>query len=338
MKFKKPAFNLKKNAHLNYVLFGAVLCLVPLLIELGLLRNSYLTLVGSVIIYSVAAIGLNLLLGWSGLISLGTAGFMGLAAYISAYATVNLKLPFEIAVILALSIPLAVGILVGLVSLKIEGLYLAIATLSVSEILRKSFEEFGDITNGFSGKTASYPKLLGFFQLDKYGTYILLVVVLVGVMILIHNMINGQMGRALNAMRGSEAAAQAMGVHLLKYRLVAFALATSLAALSGILYIHFIKYTYPPTWTLGMSLNILSAIIIGGVRNIYGTILGVFVVFAVPDLFLKQIPYFGAMPGFAYIINGILIIVVIMYYPYGLIYLGNDMKKLWGKVKAKVKP
>lgn len=334
MKLKKPVF--KINAYLGFILFGLALCLVPLFVEFGLLRSSYITLVGSVIIYSIAAIGLNLLLGWSGLISLGTAGFMGLAAYIAAYVTVDLKLPFELGLLMALAIPLIIGILVGLVSLKIEGMYLAIATLSVSEILRKSFEEFGNITNGFSGKTASYPKLLGFFQLDRNMTYVLLVIFLVGVMILIHNLINGQMGRALNAMRGSEAAAQAMGVHLLKYRLVAFALATGLAALSGVMYIHFIKYTYPPTWSLGMSLNILSAIIIGGVRNIYGTILGVFVVFAVPDLFLKQIPYFGSMPGFAYIVNGLLIILVIMYYPNGLIYIGNDAKKLWAKWKAKV--
>ena len=334
MKLKKPVF--KMNAHLGYIFFGLALCLVPMLVEFGILRSSYITLVGSVIIYSIAAIGLNLLLGWSGLISLGTAGFMGLAAYIAAYLTVDLKLPFEVGLLMALAIPLIIGILVGLVSLKIEGMYLAIATLSVSEILRKSFEELGFITNGFSGKTAGYPKLLGFFQLDRNMTYVLLVIFLVGVMILIHNLINGQMGRALNAMRGSEAAAQAMGVHLLKYRLVAFALATGLAALSGVLYIHFIKYTYPPTWSLGMSLNILSAIIIGGVRNIYGTILGVFVVFAAPDLFLKNIPYFGSMPGFAYIINGLLIILVIMFYPNGLIYLGSDMKKLWIKWKAKV--
>ncbi|MBN2849180.1 MAG: branched-chain amino acid ABC transporter permease, partial [Erysipelotrichaceae bacterium] len=273
---------------------------------------------------------------WSGLISLGTAGFMGLGAYIAAYVTVNLKLPFEVSLLLGLGIPLIIGVLVGLISLRIEGLYLAIATLSVSEILRKSFEELGWFTNGFSGKSAAYPKLLGFITLDKYTTYIMLVFFLIAVMILVNNLINGQMGRALNAMRGSEAAAQAMGVNLLKYRLVAFALATSLAALSGVLYMSFIKYTYPATWTLGMSLNILAVIIIGGVRNLYGTVLGAFVVFAMPDLFLKQIPYFGTMPGFAYIVNGILIILVILFYPRGLIYIGNDFKKLWGKLKARV--
>jgi len=103
-----------------------------------------------------------------------------------------------------------------------------------------------------------------------------------------------------------------------------------------VLYVHFIRFTYPTTWTMGMSLNILAAIIIGGVRNIYGTILGCFIVFAVPDLFLKQIPYFGTMNGFAYIFNGVLIILVIMFYPHGLIYIGNDIKRLFNKKKGKV--
>jgi len=327
---------LLKNPYIQFVLFGVVLSLLPLFVIFGILPSSYITLIGGVVIYSISALGLNLLLGYSGLISLGTAGFMGTAAYISAYFTVNLHMPFEIALLAGLIVPLIIGVLVGLVSLRIEGLYLAIATLCVSEILRKTFEELSFVTNGFSGKTASYPKLLGFINLTRDTSYVLLVVFLVLVMILIHNLVNGQLGRALNAMRGSEAAAQAMGVFLLKYRLIAFALATGLASLSGVLYVHFIRFTYPTTWTMGMSLNILAAIIIGGVRNIYGTILGCFIVFAVPDLFLKQIPYFGTMNGFAYIFNGVLIILVIMFYPHGLIYIGNDIKRLFNKKKGKV--
>lgn len=327
---------LLKNPYIQFVLFGVVLSLLPLFVIFGVLPSSYITLIGGVIIYSISALGLNLLLGYSGLISLGTAGFMGTAAYISAYFTVNLHMPFEIALLAGLIVPLIIGVLVGLVSLRIEGLYLAIATLCVSEILRKTFEELSFLTNGFSGKTASYPRLLGFINLTRDTSYVLLVVFLVLVMILIYNLVNGQLGRALNAMRGSEAAAQAMGVFLLKYRLIAFALATGLASLSGVLYVHFIRFTYPTTWTMGMSLNILAAIIIGGVRNIYGTILGCFIVFAVPDLFLKQIPYFGTMNGFAYIFNGVLIILVIMFYPHGLIYIGNDIKRLFNKKKGKV--
>lgn len=320
--------SITKNPYLQYILFGIIIALLPAMVKAGILKSSYITLLGGVLIYSVVSLGLNLLLGYSGLISLGTAGFMGLASYVTSYVTKDMGLPFELGILLAVAIPVIMGILVGLISLKIEGLYLAIATLCVSEILRKTFEELDMFTNGFSGKTTDYPTLLGFLKLGRDGTYLLLVVVLVVVMMITHNLVNGQMGRALHAMRGSEVAAQAMGVNLLKYRLVAFALATAYAALGGALYSHFIKFSYPSIWILGMSLNILAVIVIGGLRSIPGTVLGAFVVFAIPDLVLKRIPVLGAMNGFPYIFNGILIILVIMFYPQGAIYLLHDLKQL----------
>lgn len=329
MKIKKDIF---KNKHFQFVLFGIALLFIPALAEIGILKASTITIIGGTLIYAIAALGLNILLGYSGLISLGTAGFMGLAAYISAYATINMKLPFEVALLLAILVPTIIGVLVGLVSLKIEGIYLAIATLCVSEILRKTFEELEVFTGGFSGKQAKYPELFGVLQLDRTTTYYLIVVVLIIVMLLTYNMMNGQLGRALNAMRGSEAASQAMGVNLLKYRLVAFALATIFASVSGVLYVHFIKFTYPSTWTLKLSLDFLAMIVIGGLRSIYGTVLGSFIVFAVPDLFLKEIPYFSQM---SYVFNGVLIILVIMYYPHGLVYVGKDIKKLINKFRKK---
>ncbi len=315
--------NIIKNPQLQFILFGILLGLVPMFAKMGILKTSHITIVGGTLIYAIAALGLNILLGYSGLISLGTAGFMGLASYISAYITVNLELPFEVAILAAIIIPTIIGILVGLVSLKIEGLYLAIATLAVSEILRKTFEEFDMFTNGFSGKPASFPLLLGTFQLDRTTTYYLIVFVLTIIMLITYNMINGQLGRALNAMRGSEPAAQAMGVNLLKYRLVAFALATIYASVAGVLYVHFIRFSYPSIWSLKLSLDFLAMIIIGGLRSIYGTVLGAFIVFAVPDLFLKQIPFFDQ---WSYVFNGVLIILVIMFYPHGLIYIGHDVK------------
>lgn len=241
----KTKTNIFKNPHFQYIILGILLCLIPTLAELGIFKTSYITIIGGALIYTIAALGLNILLGYSGLLSLGTAGFMGLAAYTSAYATKELNLPFEVALILAIIVPTIIGILVGLVSLRIEGLYLAIATLCVSEILRKTFEELEFFTNGFSGKQASYPTLLGFLKLDRTSTYYLIVVILVIVILITYNMMNGQLGRALNAMRGSEAAAQAMGVNLLKYRLVAFALSTIFASIAGVLYVHFIKFSYP---------------------------------------------------------------------------------------------
>lgn len=316
---------------MGFVLFGIVLALIPGLAQnTTFIKSSTIVTIGGTLIFAIAALGLNILLGYSGLISLGTAGFMGLAAYLSAYMTVDLGLPFEVSLIVAVLVPTLIGVLVGLISLKIEGMYLAIATLAVSEILRKTFEEFEFITNGFSGKSARFPQLLGFIQLDRASTYYLIVVVLVIAMLLTYNMMNGQVGRAFNAMRGSESAASAMGVYSLKYRLIAFALATILASLAGVMYVHFIRFAYPSTWNLKLSLDFLAMIVIGGLRSIYGTVLGAFIVFAIPDLFLKQIPFFNQL---SYVLNGVLIIVVIMFYPSGLINIGFDIKRLWLKLR-----
>jgi branched-chain amino acid transport system permease protein len=321
--------NILKNPYVQFILFGLVLSTLPIMAQtFPFVKSGYIITIGGTLIYAIAALGLNLLLGYSGLISLGTAGFMGLAAYISAYLTVDLGWSFLASMAVAVIIPTIIGILVGLVSLKIEGMYLAIATLAVSEVIRKTFEEFDYFTNGFSGKAAKFPSFFN-LSLDRASTYYLIVIVMVLVMILMYNMVNGQLGRALNAMRGSEAASQAMGVNLLKYRLIAFAFATAFAALSGVLYVHFVRYSYPSIWSLKLSLDFLAMIIIGGLRSIYGTVLGAFIIFAVPDLFLKQIPYFNQL---SYMFNGILIILVIMFYPNGIVNLRYDIKKWWKKI------
>ena len=321
----KKILNLRYS---KYILFGIVLSLFPLLQEVGILKSSTITIFGTIMFYAIVAIGLNVLLGYSGLISLGTAGFMGLGAYISAYLTEDMGLPFIISLIISVAIPLIIGVLVGLVSLRISGMYLAIATLAVSEILKKIFVEFDAITGGFSGKNAEYPSFLG-LELGRDTTFIFIV------MILTDNFIHSSTGRALLTMRVSEAAAQAMGINLLKYKLTAFALATGYAALGGVLYVHFIRFSYPSNWTLLLSLQILAVIVIGGVRTISGPIIGSVIVFGVPDLILKQLPVIGSIDGLAYIFTGILIIIVILFYPNGLIYIGHDIKKYFNKKKVK---
>lgn len=316
----------KHSPYSYYIIFGIILMTLPLLVNMGVLGYSILTIIASILVYSIVALGLNVLIGYSGLVSLGTAGFMGLGTYLAAFFTSDLNLPFELSLLISVAIPMIIGVLTGLVSLRIEGFYLAIATLVISEILRKVFVEFDVITNGFSGKNARYPKLLGFLELNRNTTFILIVIFLIAVMFITHNFINSYTGRALSTMRGSEAAAQAMGINIYRYRLISFAIAVGYSALGGVLYVHFVKYTYPNAWTLLFSLNILAVIIIGGVRSIPGTILGAFVVFGVPDLVLKNIPIIGQIDGLAYIFNGVLIIVVILLYPAGLIHLWNNLK------------
>jgi branched-chain amino acid transport system permease protein len=314
--------NILPKPYVNYLLFGIILVILPYIVN-----GSTLLTIGSVIVYAIAALGLNLLLGYSGLISLGTAGFMGLSSYFASYLTKDLNFPFFASLLISVFIPVILGLLVGLVSLRIEGYYLAIATLAVAEILRRIFEKFIAFTGGYVGKTADYPNILNVFMLDREGTYIILVIFLIVIMILTHNLIQSPTGRALLTMRGSDAAAQAMGIDILKYRLIAFALATLYASIAGVLYVHFNELTYPTIWNLGLSLNILAIIIIGGIRSISGTVLGAFVVYSFSDLILKEIPFIGEIPGLSNIIFGVLIIVIILFYPQGLIQIFKNILK-----------
>ena len=326
---KHVAARIWGNQYTRFVLFGFVLSLLPLLVSGGFLRSSWIGIIGGACIFAIAAQGFNILLGYSGLVSLGTSGFMGLGAYISAYVTTDLGLPWEAGIIAAIAIPVVLGLFIGLATLRLGGMYLAIITLCVSEVLKKTFEEFDSITGGFSGKKADFPTLFfGAFKLTQGQTYVLLVVVMVAVMILTTNMMSGQLGRALNSMRGSQVAAQAIGISLLKYRIIAFALATGYASLAGALYVHFIKFAYPITWNLPLSLSILAMIVIGGMRSINGVFFGSIVVYALPDLLYKHIPVVGGISGFSFVVAGLLSILVIRYYPGGLAQIGKAISGL----------
>lgn len=323
---------LVKNTYLQFVFLGLVLAGMPLLANLGLIKSSVVTVVGTTIIYAIASLGLNVLLGYSGLVSLGTAGFMGLAAYISAYVTKDLGLPFELALLLAIVIPTLLGLIVGMLSLKFEGIYLGIATLVVAEVLREIFINFDKFTKGASGASASRATLLGSLALTRDQTYLLIVVVMVLIFMLIHNLMKGHLGRALNAMRGSESAAQAMGINIFAYRLIAFGIATALAAMAGVLYVHYIGLAYPSTWTLNLSLDFMAIIVIGGFRSIYGTLVGSFVIYGMTEILLKPIPILAEISP---VFKGILIIVFILYYPNGLAQIKTDVQHFLAKRKAK---
>jgi len=311
----------------KYILLGIFLACMPMLQSMGIIRSQTLQTFGTVVFYGVVALGLNVLLGYSGLVSLGTAGFMGLGAYISAYLIGDLGLPFIVSIVLSVAIPTGIGILVGLVSLRVAGMYLGIATLAVAEIFRQMFSQFDFFTGGFSGKHAEFPDFFG-LHLNRNQTFLFMVIILIILMILTDNFIHSSVGRALLTMRVSEAAAQAMGINLLKYKLMAFGIATTYAALGGILYAHFVRFIFPDTWNLLLSLQILAVIVIGGLKTIMGPIIGSFIVFGVPAIILNRLPVIGDIDGLAFVFNGVLIILVILFYPHGLVHIVQDIKRI----------
>ena len=151
------------------------------------------------------------------------------------------------------------------------------------------------------------------------------------IMALTLNIMKSPTGRALLAMRNSESAAQAMGVSIFRYRLLAFIVSTVYALLGGVFYMSYISFSIPTTWTIAFSLNILAAVIVGGSQSIYGIILGTFMIFGLNLAVFQQIQFFIDNPAISVVFNGVLIIVVIMFYPGGLIRLVNT---LYYKAKA----
>ncbi len=327
-----------KKDLVNYVkifIIAAIFFAVPFLQLADIMSYSSVTNVATVIYYSIAAIGLNVLLGYSGLVSLGTAGFMGLGSYIAGY---YMESNFLLGILLAIAVPIIIGCIVGMISLRLEGYYLAIATLGIAEILRTVFIEFDNYTGGFSGMNVTYPSFLKQFdfwglQTSRVLAYLILVVVLFIILILTYNFINSATGRAMLAMKGSSAAAQAMGINLLKYKLTAFIIATVYASIAGIMYMLVIQSSYPDTWSLNLSLQILAVVIIGGARTVTGPILGSIVVFGIPELVFKKISFLSEINGISFVFTGILIIVIILFYPHGLIHIGTDIKKLFKRGK-----
>ncbi|MGS0971758.1 MAG: branched-chain amino acid ABC transporter permease [Candidatus Izemoplasmataceae bacterium] len=326
---------LRKHPNLTFVVFGLLLCLVALLPHLGLMNFGTMSIIAYITIYAVTALGLNILLGFSGLISLGTAGFVGAGALGTA-VFIEMGLPFELAVVLVLTISGSIGALIGLFSLKVEGIYLAIATLFVGEILRQIYTQV-PIFGGNSIQIDGGIKLLGFIELSQIFKeqrsmlFVLLVIIMVLMMIAMNNIIKSKTGRALLAMSRSEHAAQAMGISLLKYRLTAFVLATLFATVGGIMYAMYFQTIPTTSWSLDLSLFIIAMVVVGGFKSIYGTFLGAFIIHGIPNLILKDL-----LGDISYIFSGVLIILVIIFYPNGFVYIWVDIKKGYSKLKNRL--
>jgi len=241
---------------------------------------------------------------------------------------------------IAFAIANAVGLVVGFISLRIEGMYLAIITLGLGEIMKAFFISYEKFTGGYSGRHFRNFTLFG-QPVSPEAVYLIITAVFVLMMIFTLNIIKSPTGRAMLAMKDSDSAAQSMGISLLKYRLLAFIISTIYAVLAGMLYIMYSKYSYAPDWNLSYSLNILAAVIVGGEMSIAGIIIGVFTIYGLKLGVLDYIPLFINNQFLTGIFTGVLIIVIVMFYPGGMIRLLQTIRykltSLFGKLKRKWK-
>ncbi|MCX5774772.1 MAG: branched-chain amino acid ABC transporter permease [Firmicutes bacterium] len=342
----KGALKVTKNTYIQFVFLGVILVVLQMIGAKGLLDVSLLRNIGITIIFTIAATGLYILLGFAGLASLGTAGFVGLGAYMTAYC-INNGIAVELALVICIFAAIILGIIVGFISLRIEGMYLGIITLGLSEILVSLFRNLDSITGGINGMKITdkfylfkyifgNAVRLGSFPAGRVNTFYVLVAVFILLLCLARNITNSPTGRAMLTMKNSESAAQSMGIGLLRYRLLAFVIATVFAMIAGFLYMIYMPRIYPSDWTLAFSLNILAVVVVGGTKSIWGFLTGAFMIFGLNNLVLQNIDLFVQNPTLSILFNGALMVLVVMFYPGGFsqLYLEIGYKIKLRKMKG----
>jgi len=330
MKKKLSAQDVLKLPISQIVIFVIIMTVIQLFSMAGMIPNSFVGAITNTLIYAIISIGFCLLLGYSGLASLGTAGFVGIGAYVAFYVMQELAMPYILALLITLAVSILLGVAVGFISLRIEGIYLAILTLGLAEIIRNLLMALkSTITINLSNL-----KLFG-IQIDTTGrmVYFLVLITFAVLMWITSNLIRSPTGRAMLAMKNSTSAAQAMGISLMKFRLLAFVISTVFAAVGGLLFMVYIPSVTTATstlLTLTTSLNILGAVIIGGAKSLWGTTFGAFIIYGIQSMFLSNIQFFKDNPAFITMVTGLLIILVVMFFPGGVAQIVLQIK-LWIK-------
>ena len=283
----------------------------------------------------IVALGLNLLTGSAGLVSLGQAAFLAIGAYTAGLLSTRLGLPFWLVIPLAAGLTALVGALVGLPALRMKGVYLALATLAAQFIVEHLIVSWESLTGGPNGLAVAHPAL-GAFPLDTHVRFYYLIA---GFAVLLSfgvaNIMRSRIGRALVAIRDSDLAAQAMGVNLAKYKTLAFAISAGYAGVAGALYAFCLGYIGPDHFTIFLSVEYIVTIIVGGLGTILGSILGgIFVTLLPEGLRLLEGALKEAFPRMLFpdvknITLGAVLILVILFEPQGLAGRWRKIKRYW---------
>jgi branched-chain amino acid transport system permease protein len=259
----------------------------------------------------VAALCLNLLVGYSGQISLGHGAFFALGAYSTAYLMARTGLPDLVAIPLAGVLAFAAGLLLGIPALRLRGHYLALVTLGVAVATPQLIKRFDGLTGGTQGLSAGSPappSWLGLAQ-DQY-LYMIALVVTALALVMAANLVRGRVGRALVAIRSGEISARATGVNLTTFKLRTFALSAMLAGIGGTLYTYVVGFVAPESFTIAVSFVFLAAIVVGGLGTIAGAVFGALFIQFVPiytsdvNEALAGVLYGGVLILFMYVLPG----------------------------------
>lgn len=291
----------------------------------------------------IAAQGLSVLTGFAGQISLGQSAFMGVGAYSSALLTVHLSFPFWLALPSAALITGLVGIIFGAPSLRIKGFYLAMATLAAQFIIPWLVMNVRtDLTGGSQSMLVPAPSI-GKFAFNSQQSMFYIIILAVSLTIfLIRNLVRSRIGRAFLAIRDNDLAAEAMGVNLMKYKLLAFFISSFYAGAAGSLWAHWIRAISPDQFNLMESIWFLGIIVVGGMGSVIGVVFGVLFIKIIDILITTYSPYLtsflppqaaqDAAAGLTPFVFGLIILLFFIFEPRGLAHrweIGKAYFRLW---------
>lgn len=297
----------KKNILSLLILAGVILAL-----PLGLGNSYYLNVLVFVGIYSLITIGLSLLMGYTGQISLGHAAFFGLGAYTSGVLSTKFGVSPWLALLAGIFVTGGIAFLIAAPALKLKGHYLAMATLAFGYIVFIVFNQASSLTGGPSG-FGQIPRFrLGNFLLRSDVHYYYLVWTLVIVVLLVSlNIIHSRVGRALRSIHEGELTANIMGVNTAKYKIQVFVLSAIYASLAGSLYAHFITFLNPTPFGFHFSIVLVAMVAVGGMASVWGAMIGAALLTILPE-------YLRAFHDYDILIYGSILLLIMMFLPQGL--------------------
>ncbi len=255
--------NLRKQDLFGLVLYAIVFVVLYVLFDQEILDNYWETNVVMMLINIILAVSLNLINGFTGQFSIGHAGFMAVGAYVSAIFTVKLELGFALGLLVATLAAAVLGFLIGMPTLRLNGDYLAIATLGLGEIIRIAILNI-DYVGGAAG----------FMGIPRETSFPLAFWLMVVVIYVIKNFKNSADGRACLAIRENEIAAETMGINTTKYKVMAFTIGAAFAGTAGALFSHYYYIAHPASFTFMRSFDILTMVVLGGLGSMTGAVTG----------------------------------------------------------------
>ncbi len=270
-------------------------------------------------IYVILGASMNLLIGYSGQISLGTAGFYGIGAYASVLLVMKANMPFLVGLIFAVVLCFLIGYVLGFPATKLNFIFLGLSTAGLNTIIQLIITN-SQFTGGASGITGIPSVKLFGEPMTKLQYYYMTLIFVLLVLFICYRIVNSKTGRALMAIKGNPIAASAMGININRYKLLVFAIVSAMGGLAGVLYAFNIRYIQAEAFTTNMSFKILTMGIIGGMGDLGGGVLGSLVAGALPE-FLRDLSKYQMT------IYGLLIVLVLRFMPKGIVHpiqLGLD--------------